>query len=221
MLDVDWINYNQHNFENICLFVFIVCFTEVTFLHFNYATYKMYFTKEFRLHSIEDTTFVTYKINNLESNKKRLIWHWFLVVSNWISQTFIFFRLSQSVLCTKWSMNNLGMFSSLFLAFFYMEWSRVKLNYSLWKSVCILDIYWVFQTAVCSSPSASLTLFLLLAVEFMLTVSLFLGFFRLDLSGLLMLAGNTIVLFCDWGALWQHQSERVQSRCEAILAVRS
>ena len=71
MLDVDWINYNQHNFENICLFVFIVCFTEVTFLHFNYATYKMYFTKEFRLHSIEDTTFVTYKINNLESNKKK------------------------------------------------------------------------------------------------------------------------------------------------------
>ena len=31
----------------------------------------MYFTKEFRLHSIEDTTFVTYKINNLESNKKK------------------------------------------------------------------------------------------------------------------------------------------------------
>ena len=49
------------------------------------------------------------------------------------------------------------------------------------------------QTAVCSSPSASLTLFLLaaLAVEFMLTVSLFFGFFRLDLRGLLMLAGNT------------------------------
>ena len=49
------------------------------------------------------------------------------------------------------------------------------------------------QTAVCSSPSASLTLFLLaaLAVEFMLTVSLFFGFFRLDLRGLLMLAGST------------------------------
>ena len=48
------------------------------------------------------------------------------------------------------------------------------------------------HTAVCSSPRASLTLFLLaaLAVEFMLTVSLFFGFFRLDLSGLLMLAAN-------------------------------
>ena len=46
------------------------------------------------------------------------------------------------------------------------------------------------QTAVCSSPRASLTLFLLLAVEFILAVSLFFGFFRLDLRGLLMLAAS-------------------------------
>ena len=50
-----------------------------------------------------------------------------------------------------------------------------------------------YYTAVCSSPSASLTLFLLLAAELMLTVSLFLGFFRLDLSGLLMLAENKML----------------------------
>ena len=46
------------------------------------------------------------------------------------------------------------------------------------------------HTAVCSSPSAILTLFLPLALEIILAVSLFFGFFRLDLMGLLMLAEN-------------------------------
>ena len=44
------------------------------------------------------------------------------------------------------------------------------------------------HTAVCSSPRASLTLFLPLALEVMLTVSLLRGFFKLDLKGLFMLA---------------------------------
>ena len=44
------------------------------------------------------------------------------------------------------------------------------------------------HTAVCSSPRASRTLFLPLALEAMLTVSLLRGFFKLDLKGLFMLA---------------------------------
>ena len=57
----------------------------------------MYFTKEFRLHSIEDTTFVTYKINNLESNKKKT--YLTLVLSGLIQNLNFFFSwmLSQSV----------------------------------------------------------------------------------------------------------------------------
>merc|ERR1719300_871219 len=47
---------------------------------------------------------------------------------------------------------------------------------------------WNFQTAVCSSPKANLTLFLLLAAEATLTLSLFLVFFKLDLRGLFILA---------------------------------
>ena len=46
------------------------------------------------------------------------------------------------------------------------------------------------HTAVCSSPRASRTLFLLLAAEAMLTVSLLRGFFKLDLKGLFILAEN-------------------------------
>lgn len=46
------------------------------------------------------------------------------------------------------------------------------------------------HTAVCSSPRASLTLFLLLAAEAILTVSLLRGFFKLDLKGLFILAEN-------------------------------
>ena len=48
------------------------------------------------------------------------------------------------------------------------------------------------HTAVCSSPSASRTLFLLLAAEAMLTVSLLRGFFKLDLKGLFILAENNM-----------------------------
>ena len=48
------------------------------------------------------------------------------------------------------------------------------------------------HTAVCSSPRASRTLFLLLAAEAMLTVSLLRGFFKLDLKGLFMLAENNM-----------------------------
>ena len=44
------------------------------------------------------------------------------------------------------------------------------------------------HTAVCSSPRASRTLFLPLALEVILTVSLLRGFFKLDLKGLFMLA---------------------------------
>ena len=46
------------------------------------------------------------------------------------------------------------------------------------------------HTAVCSSPRASRTLFLLLAAEAILTVSLLRGFFKLDLKGLFILAEN-------------------------------
>ena len=55
----------------------------------------------------------------------------------------------------------------------------------------------VAHTAVCSSPSARRTLFLPLALLVMDTVSLFRGFFRLDRSGLLMLAASTILSFID------------------------
>ena len=52
----------------------------------------------------------------------------------------------------------------------------------------------VSHTAVCSSPSARRTLFLPLALLVMDTVSLLRGFFRLDLSGLLMLAASKNIL---------------------------
>ena len=50
-----------------------------------------------------------------------------------------------------------------------------------------------FQTAVCSSPNANLTLFLLLTAEATLTLSLFLVFFKLDLRGLFILAEKIII----------------------------
>ena len=51
------------------------------------------------------------------------------------------------------------------------------------------------HTAVCSSPRASRTLFLLLAAEAMLTVSLLRGFFKLDLKGLFILAENIMKVY--------------------------
>ena len=113
--------------------------------------------------------------------------------TNWL--LFFVYHI-QSLLFTindVWNKIN-GMILSHILAildFTRNDWSITWTKFTLKVSLHFLSIWAFFgQTAVCSSPRASLTLFLLLAVEFMLTVSLFFGFFRLDLRGLLMLAGN-------------------------------
>ena len=103
---------------------------------------------------------------------------------------FVYHRVFYS-LNSVWNKINGMILSHILAGFTRNDWSITWTKFTLKVSLHFLSIWAFFgQTAVCSSPRASLTLFLLLAVEAMLTVSLFLGFFRLDLRGLLMLAAN-------------------------------